>query len=60
MDPLVEILNKIILVIFNHINCTNCNFLYPRMSPVYLNTLYLHLERVLSMEAAMFFYSRPD
>ena len=39
---------------FNHINCTNCCFLYPKMAPLYLNTLYLHQERVLSMEATIF------
>ena len=46
---LADILYKIIL------NCTNCCFLQPRMSPLYLNTLYLHLEQVLSTEATMFF-----
>ena len=36
------------------LNCTNCCFLY-REGPLYLNTLYLHQEQVLSTEAAMFF-----
>ena len=30
------------------------------MGLLYLNTLYLHLERFLSMEPTMFFYSSPD
>ena len=30
-------------------------FLYPKMSPLYINTLYLHQEWVLSVEATMFF-----
>ena len=35
-------------------SCKNCNFLYPRMGPLYLNTLYLYQEQVLSTEAAEF------
>ena len=56
---------KVILVMFSLVfNClkrTNGCFLYPRMCPLYLNTLYLHQEWVLSTEAAMFFfYSSPN
>ena len=35
-----------------HLNGTNCCSLYPKMGPVYLNTLYLHRERILSTGAA--------
>ena len=61
---MAEIEYEIILVIFFtsvlHLNYTHCCFLYPRMGPLYLNSLYLHWERVLSTEATIVFYSSPD
>ena len=51
----LNIILVILLLVCNNLNCTNCCILYPRISPLYLNTLYLPREQVLSMEATMFF-----
>ena len=39
----------------SYVNSMNCCFLYPRIGPLYLNTLYLHQVWALSMQAAMVF-----
>ena len=38
-----------------HLNCMNGYFLYPRMSLLYLHTLFLNRERVHSTESVMFY-----
>ena len=65
-DLLAEMFYKIIesdvFTCVFHLDCTNCCFLYRRMSHLYLNTLYTHNRSgsPARRQPCFFFYSSPD